>query len=274
MGGVTRRTVDARGIRDPVISRDAAVPLHAQFREYLIELIQRGDLAPGTQVPRERELAERFNVSLAPVRQAILDLAKEGYVYRVRGRGTFVRSPKVEEKIAILGSFTEAMRAKGLAARLQVLYQKVAPSSHEIGRQLRTRGRVVRIQRRAVVDDQPMALLEAFLPARRFPGLESADLEDRSLYAHLVDRYGTVLARAESVIEVGRCDPETAGLLALPAGSPVLLVDGVTFDDHDDPVEFSHVMYRADRFRFRLESFRRSERVIHLIDGDRVKHAG
>jgi DNA-binding GntR family transcriptional regulator len=271
---MTHRTTGARWIRDPVISRDAAVPLHAQFREYLIELIERGDLAPGTQVPRERELAERFNVSLAPVRQAILDLARDGYVYRVRGKGTFVRSPKVEEKIAILGSFTEAMRAKGLAARLQVLHQEIASPSDAVRRQLRTRGRVVRIQRRAVVDDQPMALLEAFLPARRFPGLGSAELEDRSLYAHLADRYGTVVARAESVIEVGRCDPETASLLALPAGSPVLLVDGVTFDDHDNPVEFSHVLYRADRFRFRLDSFRRSERVIHLIDGDRVEDTG
>jgi GntR family transcriptional regulator len=267
MGGrPSRADIGASRGPAPVISRDSAVPLHAQFRQYLIELIERGELAPGAQVPRERELAEGFNVSLAPVRQAILDLAKEGYVYRVRGKGTFVRAAKVEERIAILGSFTEAMRAKGLAARLQVLDQELASPPPAIARQLRTRGRVVRIRRRAVVDDQPMAMLEAFLPARRFPGLGSADLEDRSLYAHLAGRYGTVLARAESVIEVGRCDPETALLLALPAGSPLLLVDGVTFDDHDEPVEFSHVLYRADRFRFRLDSVRRSEGVIHLID--------
>jgi DNA-binding GntR family transcriptional regulator len=272
-GGISRANGVHRG-HGPLISRDAAVPLHAQFREYLIDLIERGDLAPGAQVPRERELAECFNVSLAPVRQAILDLAKEGYVYRVRGKGTFVRAAKVEEKIAILGSFTEAMRARGLAARLQVLHQEVVPPSEAIARQLRTRGRVVRIQRRAVVDGQPIALLEAFLPARRFPGLGSAELEDRSLYAHLADSYGTVLARAESLIEVGRCDPETAGLLALPAGSPVLLVDGVTFDGRDDPVEFSHVLYRADRFRFRLDSVRRSERVIHLIDAERGEDTG
>ena len=147
MGGrPTRADVGASRGPAPLISRDSAVPLHAQFRLYLIDLIERGELAPGAQVPRERELAERFDVSLAPVRQAILDLAKEGYVYRVRGKGTFVRAAKVEEKIAILGSFTEAMRAKGLAARLQVLRPGPRLRPRAIARQLRTRGRVVRIR--------------------------------------------------------------------------------------------------------------------------------
>ena len=88
---------------DPMINRESPVPLHTQFRQYLVALIERGELDPGAQVPRERELAERHGVSLAPVRQAILDLVKEGYFYRVRGKGTFVREAKVEEKISILG---------------------------------------------------------------------------------------------------------------------------------------------------------------------------
>jgi len=256
-----------------MINRESPVPLHTQFRQYLVALIERGELDPGAQVPRERELAERHGVSLAPVRQAILDLVKEGYFYRVRGKGTFVREAKVEEKISILGSFTESMRAKGLNARVQVLRLETTTPTPEIARQLRSHGKVVRLQRRAMVDDQPVALLEAFLPISRFPGLDLAGLEGRSLYAHLAEQYGARVARAESVIEVGRCDPETASLLGLAPGSPVLLVDGVTFDENGDPVEYSNVLYRADRFRFRLDSYRRSEQVIHLIDGGRVDEA-
>src|SRR5579884_3305491 len=102
------------------VNRDAPVPLHRQVRNYLLGCIERGELQPGQQLLQEREYAARFGISLAPVRQAILDLVKEGYLYRVPGRGTFVREQKVEEKISILSSFSESMRAKGLEAVLHV----------------------------------------------------------------------------------------------------------------------------------------------------------
>src|SRR5258708_38503827 len=103
------------------INRDSPVPLHHQVRNYLLGCIERGELLPGQKLLQEREYAARFGLSLAPVRQAILDLVKEGYLYRVPGRGTFVREQKVEEKISILSSFSESMRAKGLSAVLGVV---------------------------------------------------------------------------------------------------------------------------------------------------------
>ena len=80
------------------INRDSPVPLHHQVRNYLLGSIERGELLPGQQLLQEKEYASRFGISLAPVRQAILDLVKEGYLYRVPGKGTFVREQKVEEK--------------------------------------------------------------------------------------------------------------------------------------------------------------------------------
>src|ERR1700737_4855558 len=72
------------------INRDSPVPLHHQMRNYLLGCLERGELQPGQQLLRESEYATSFGISLAPVRQAILDLVKEGYFYRGPGRGTFV----------------------------------------------------------------------------------------------------------------------------------------------------------------------------------------
>src|SRR5260370_18457094 len=108
------------------INRDSPVPLHHQVRNYLLGCIERGELLPGQKLLQEREYAARFGLSLAPVRQAILDLVKAGYLYRVPGRGTFVREEKVEEKISILSSFSESMRAKGLSAVLSVAELRVS----------------------------------------------------------------------------------------------------------------------------------------------------
>ena len=86
-----------------------------------------------------------------------------------------------------------------------------------------------------------------------------------SLYSLLKARYGIDLVRAQSWIEVGRCRPADAAQLGVRPGTPTLFVEGITYDTSERPVEFSRVMYRADRFRFGIESYRRDDQVLHLI---------
>jgi GntR family transcriptional regulator len=249
-----------------LINRDSPVPLHHQVRNYLLGCLERGELQPGQQLLQEREYAVRFGISLAPVRQAILDLVKEGYLYRVPGRGTFVREQKVEEKISILSSFSESMRAKGLSAALRVIELRVGKVPPNVRAVLEAEDQqFVILQRVALIEDKAIALLSSFLPARLVPGLETLDLNGQSLYRTLEERYGIVLARAESTIEVVRCRSAQSSILGIPPGTPMLQVEGKTYDVTDRFVEFARVLYRADRFRFTIESFRRDDRVLHLI---------
>ncbi|HLL80771.1 MAG TPA: UTRA domain-containing protein, partial [Ktedonobacteraceae bacterium] len=89
--------------------------------------------------------------------------------------------------------------------------------------------------------------------------------DHRSLYKTLEERYGIVLARAENTIEVVRCRATQSSVLGVPPGTPMLQVEGKTYDVTGQFVEFAQVLYRADRFRFTIESFRRDDRVLHLI---------
>jgi GntR family transcriptional regulator len=254
------------------ISRDSPVPLHHQVRNYLLGCIERGELLPGQKLLQEREYAARFGISLAPVRQAILDLVKEGYFYRVPGRGTFVREQKVEEKISILASFSESMRAKGLNAVLRVVELRVGIAPPTIRAILETEDQqFVFLQRVALVEGKAIALLSSYLPAKLVPGIETLDFNGRSLYKTLEECYGIVLARAESTIEVVRCRGTQSTVLGIPPGTPMLQVEGKTYDVTDQFVEFSQVLYRADRFRFTIESFRRDDRVLHLIGAPEIQ---
>lgn len=248
------------------INRELPVPLHHQVRSYLLGCIERGELPPGQQLLQEREYAARFGISLAPVRQAILDLVKEGYLYRVPGKGTFVREQKVEEKINILASFSESMRAKGLHAVLRVIEQRIGDVPPALRAMVPGSDQpFLVVQRLALLSGEAVALLSSYLPAQLVRGLETLDLADQSLYRTLEERYGIVLARAESAIEVVRSRGAQSTLLGIPPGTPLLQVEGNTYDIADRFVEFSRVLYRADRFRFTIESFRRDERIVHLI---------
>src|SRR5262252_2667601 len=107
------------------VRRHSPVPLHHQIKVAVLEGVEQGWLEPGAQLPRERELAEALGVSLAPVRQAMADLTKEGYVERIRGKGSFIRDRKLVEKIQILGSFHQSVRRQGLSVDVKVLSSDV-----------------------------------------------------------------------------------------------------------------------------------------------------
>ncbi|AOQ23633.1 Arabinose metabolism transcriptional repressor [Moorella thermoacetica] len=83
------------------------LPKYYQLKEYLKEMIRRGDIAPGEQLPSENALVQQFSLSRHTVRQAIGELENEGWVYREQGRGTFCayRGKASGRTIAVLTTY-------------------------------------------------------------------------------------------------------------------------------------------------------------------------
>src|SRR5215468_11621760 len=123
------------------VRRHSPVPLHHQIKVAVLEGVEQGWLQQGMQLLRERELAQALGVSLAPVRQAMADLTKEGYVERIRGRGSYIRDRKLVEKIQILGSFHESVSRQGLRVDVKVLSSDMTKPSHVVDSALGLHGR-------------------------------------------------------------------------------------------------------------------------------------
>jgi GntR family transcriptional regulator len=243
--------------QSPGLVRDSPVPLHSQLRHLLVSMIEEGQFRVGEPLPAERELAERFGVSLAPVRQAILDLVGEGVIYRVRGKGTFLREPSLVENVSILSSFTSSMRDRGLAAELRLLGQKRRRATSEVAAALGLAGRsAIVLERLALVEGEPVGLFTSHLSPTRFPEIGPKVAQRGSLWAVLEEEFGVVVVRSDSIVEVGRCATEHASLLQVPARTSLLIVQGTSYDAADQAVEAFHIRYRADRIRLRLDSHR------------------
>jgi GntR family transcriptional regulator len=251
------------------IDRASALPYHEQIYRLLLDEIVSGGVSPGEKLLQEREYAARLGVSLAPVRQAILALTKDGYLTRTRGRGTFVRESKVAAKIQLLSSFTAALRATGQPVAMRVLRAEPVPATDARATALGTEpdAPLFNVRRLAYLAGEPVALLSAFLPAALCEGLTEEELSG-SLYDLLEERHGTVMTSARNVIEMVRARPEYAGHLQVPVGEALLRVEAVTCDQHGTPVEFSQVHYRADRFRFEIESHRQDDRTVGRVSHD------
>ncbi len=75
-----------------MVDRNSPIPIYYQLKLHFKQQMENNTLRPGDRLPTEMELCDLYNVSRAPVRQALTELAREGYLYRRAGQGTFVAS--------------------------------------------------------------------------------------------------------------------------------------------------------------------------------------
>ena len=71
-------------------------PKYALLVQHLTELIEEISVQEDTCLPSERELCERYGVSRITVRRALSELESAEQIYRVQGKGAFVRSQKTQ----------------------------------------------------------------------------------------------------------------------------------------------------------------------------------
>jgi DNA-binding GntR family transcriptional regulator len=79
-------TMDER----PEIDTSGPTLVYLQVADHLAGRIERGELAPGSRLPPERELATLYGVSYDTVRRATAVLRERGLIVTVHGRGTYV----------------------------------------------------------------------------------------------------------------------------------------------------------------------------------------
>ncbi len=225
------------------------IPKYYAVKRQLLELTV--TMTPGSPVPPERELAQRYATSRTTVRQALAELVVEGRLLRMQGKGTFVAKPKVAQALE-LASYTEGMRAHGLHPRTRILDIGYVTADEKLAGLLGIRpgGRALRIHRLRLADGEPMSIDTSHLPARRFPGLRKELERHSSLYETLADVYGVEPAEGEETIETVLAGPHDARLLGVDVGLPLLLLSRHAFDANGDPLEWAQSWYRGDRYKF------------------------
>lgn len=220
-------------------------PKYWPLRTWLDEFARAS--SPGTPVPSERALAERFALSRTSVRQAIRELIVEGRLRAVRGSGTFVAPPKVRYRMR-LTSYTEEMRVQGLAVSGRLLAAAEEPADAMADAlDIRPSATVVRIVRLRTADGEPIAIDESVFPAALVPGL-AARLDGEVSVTEVLERdYGLRAERAEETMEAAVADPVSAGLLAVEPGLPLLLLTRRAFLADGTPLERARSLLRGDR---------------------------
>ncbi len=207
-------------------------------------------------IPSEAELCQTYAVSRTTVRKALDDLAHEGLLYRLQGKGTFVAPPKLRERYAQrTAGFYEDMTSRGLKVRTRILDQSVVKPNKQVAAELQLSAgdKVIKLLRVRSIGNDPILISTSYVSQRLFPELATEDLTEISLYGLLRDQYGVHLGRGTRLVEVALSSDEDSEYLKVKPQSPVLLVTGTMYDTEGRPVEYGTARHRWDRSQLEIE---------------------
>jgi GntR family transcriptional regulator len=235
-------------------NKQSAVPYYHQIKEEMKTLIASGELKPGDMLPSEFSLSEKLGISRLVVHRAFRELVTEGLLIRKRAVGTFV-APLIKRSYMVTGplfSMTENLSADALEPSNKILVQEVIPSSEEIRNELKLPegAQIIHLRNLRLAKQLPFAIEEMYLPCDRFPALANLDLNNCSVYVTLEKIYNAHPQEALDLISVGSATAQEAVLLGINKGAPVMRLKRISTDRLGLLVEYSKVVFHADRYQF------------------------
>ena len=234
-----------------MIDKKSHVPIYIQIEEEIKRKIFLGEYKEGEAIPSERHLTEIFDVSRMTVRQSINNLVSSGLLYREKGRGTFVSSPKLEQSLNSLTSFTEDMLSRGYKPSSKIInFEKLIPPNEIAKDLLLDEGEEVYfVMRIRNADEIPMAIERTYIPVKLFPNLDEEKL-DGSFYRLVEMDYGYKIGHAMQQLEAALVKKEDRKYLQLNETAVVLMMKRMSYLSDNRPFELVQSSYRADRYKF------------------------
>ncbi len=244
------------------LNRNSKLPLYELIKQNFRELIASAQIKPGDSIPSEWDLSDLYGVSRLTVRRALEDLARQGWLNRRHGVGTFVTIPTATQIPTSRLSFSDQMLAIGRTPGSRQVSLRLVPAAEEIAAALGVApgDTLVELTRVRLADGEPILLESSYLSQARFPGLEQADLSDVSLYRYLASQYNTTVVGLDHTMQPVLLNDEEAQLLDTEPDSPAVLSELVAYDAEGVPVEYCWSVTRGDKCKFYLR-FRRGESV-------------
>ncbi|MDD7401560.1 MAG: GntR family transcriptional regulator [Clostridiales bacterium] len=235
------------------MKQEGKLSTREEIAEQLIVYINTHKLSPHSKLPSERELAEAWKVNRSTLRAALRYLQERGYIYSVPSKGYFVRAKKFIRNLQDLRPMHARAEEQGKTITTVLLKQLTASRAPKIAQKFYPTSPppLLELVRLRYVDKEPAMLEYSYLSLDKCPGLEDIDLSTCSLYETLEKQYNLIPGRGMQNLSITGLNHTEAILFGKPLGTPVLLIEGLTYaQDEDQPFEFFKSIVRDDLVRF------------------------
>ncbi|MEK3785243.1 MULTISPECIES: trehalose operon repressor [Paenibacillus] len=218
----------------------------------LVEQIQSGQLRAGTKLPSESELAEAYNTSRETVRKALTMLSQNGFIQKIRGKGSFVLElGRLSFPVTGLVSFKELSGTMGKPTRTLVYQTELLPMDRYIRKQLQREDNALvwKVLRAREIEGERVILDKDYFDAKIVPDL-TPEIAEQSIYDYLEGRLGLEISFARKEITVEPVDEDDRRYMDLQGYEQVVVVRNYVYLRDAMLFQYTESRHRLDKFRF------------------------
>ncbi len=221
-------------------------PIYKRIRAAILARIADGTYAVGSMLPSESELAEEFGTTRLTVRGATDELAAQGKIRRVQGKGAFVSCDWTKKRPA-MGGFRQSVLAAGGTPEVRILAKSKRYAgplyAHLFG--IAEDDLLYSVRRLNSVDGIPASIEVTFIPLLLFPNIEELDISVFSLY-EAYEMFGRKPVKAQEKLDIESVGARDASLLGIEPGDLVLLLECMSYDESGQAIEYAKSFNRGD----------------------------
>lgn len=220
----------------------------------LKEKIDSGLYSKGDYLPSEYTLIEEYHCSRNTVRRAINQLADEGYVQSMHGKGVIIIRIPEQQSVFTIGnieSMQEAAERNGMSYHTRVIHfdEDVIDKAMSKKTGFAPGTRVWIIKRIRYLNDEPMIIDTNWLDQAIVPEFSPKQAEE-SLYRYLENELHISIVTSLRKLTVDKCREEDYQYMNLGDYNCVALVSSRTFNGEGVQFEYTESRHRPDRFVF------------------------
>lgn len=240
---------------------DGKIPKYYFIKQSIAKKIESEEFDTNHPIPSEKELMEMYGVSRITIRKAIDELVLEGYLYKIQGKGTYVKTEEGGSNLFSIVSNTEDILRLGLeptkktiiSERMQVSVKRAKLLEIDPTESIYMLGRIM------FANKEPVNYTISYIPEKLFPNLLNHNFDQESLYQILQSEYGVRITKARRTVEAILAKDEIAEYLEIAENSPIILFRCVTYgilQGREIPIENFKCYYRTDRYKFYIDQVR------------------
>lgn len=242
-----------------MINKYSNVPLYSQLKDLIMGKIDNGEFAEDSKIPSELKLCELYNISRPTVRQAIIELTNSGYLYKEKGKGTFVSRKKSRIDIKNYSGFTHSILDNMLPGECNILSTSLVSYAEksllqEVFPSQAGNPEFAEIVYSTVYNGEVLSMNTSYIPVSIFPNIIEDVRAKKPSYDILRGKYAFIPAKSKSSLEVGYSDVAESALLQLQPGQPLIHINNILYSKSGQAVEYIQCKYHADKVKLVFET--------------------
>lgn len=247
-----------------MINKYSSMPIYSQLKNIIVEKIKNGEYKRDSKIPSEQEFCEIYDISRPTVRQAISELTNSGYLYKQKGKGTYVAAPKLKVDIRNYSGFTDSVLDSADPGQHDIIkINKIESSDFEKLKEVFNLSSIAsqnyefaEILYLSKQDDSILSLNASYIPLNLFPNIIEDVYDGKPAHEILKGKYPLLPAKSKSSLEVVFTDPSDAQFLKVQQGQVLVKIENLIFSKSGQTVEYIVSKYRADRCKLIFENFK------------------